>query len=349
MAITKVTSSVLSSGSATDGYVLTADGSGNSAWEEVAGGGTTINNNADNRIITGSNTADTLEGESTLTYTTGALSVTGSGDTSISINTGNDSGDNSVINFGDTADADVGFINYDHGTNKMQFSANSVYAGTAYPQLEIGNAANTTSGALLQVTNYGNIGFGRTPQYYGSEFYADFQAGPSGGCHITLLSNGGSGGRLHLVGGVSAHSIGSDTSTQINFTMNESAIGNINTNGVLNIDVNDTSDQGLKENITSITDGTTVIKALRPVAFDWKEITAQNEKGETTVKAARRGQHGFLAQEIEMVLPNAVEGTDWVEGNHFTESKSMNSAAVLAHAVKAIQELEARIETLENA
>jgi len=40
MAITKVTSSVLSSGSATDGYVLTADGSGNSAWEEVAGGPT---------------------------------------------------------------------------------------------------------------------------------------------------------------------------------------------------------------------------------------------------------------------------------------------------------------------
>jgi hypothetical protein len=39
MAITKVTSSVLSSGSATDGYVLTADGSGNSAWEAAAGGG----------------------------------------------------------------------------------------------------------------------------------------------------------------------------------------------------------------------------------------------------------------------------------------------------------------------
>jgi hypothetical protein len=40
MAITKVTNSVVGSGSATDGYVLTADGSGNSAWEEVAGGPT---------------------------------------------------------------------------------------------------------------------------------------------------------------------------------------------------------------------------------------------------------------------------------------------------------------------
>ena len=46
-------------------YVLTSDGT-DIAWE--AAGGTTINNNADNRVITGSGTANTLEGESTLTY-----------------------------------------------------------------------------------------------------------------------------------------------------------------------------------------------------------------------------------------------------------------------------------------
>ena len=44
MAITKATfnvvSSALASGNATDGYVLTADGSGNSAWEEVSAGPT---------------------------------------------------------------------------------------------------------------------------------------------------------------------------------------------------------------------------------------------------------------------------------------------------------------------
>ena len=38
-------------------------------------GGTTINNNADNRVITGSNTANTLEGESTLTYSAGSLTI----------------------------------------------------------------------------------------------------------------------------------------------------------------------------------------------------------------------------------------------------------------------------------
>ena len=38
--------------------------------------GTTINNNADNRLITGSGTANTLEGESTLTYDASLLNIT---------------------------------------------------------------------------------------------------------------------------------------------------------------------------------------------------------------------------------------------------------------------------------
>ena len=40
------------------------------------GAGTTINNNADNRVITGSGTANTLEGESGLTYNGETLTST---------------------------------------------------------------------------------------------------------------------------------------------------------------------------------------------------------------------------------------------------------------------------------
>lgn len=49
----------INGGQGTDGQVLTSTGSG-VAWESIPAG-TTINNNADNRIITGSGTADTLE------------------------------------------------------------------------------------------------------------------------------------------------------------------------------------------------------------------------------------------------------------------------------------------------
>jgi hypothetical protein len=55
-----------------DGQVLTSTGSG-VAWEDAAG--TTINNNADNRIITGSSTANTLEGEANLVFTGSNLGI----------------------------------------------------------------------------------------------------------------------------------------------------------------------------------------------------------------------------------------------------------------------------------
>ncbi len=58
-----------------NGQVLTTNGSGTLSFSTVSG--TTINNNADNRIITGSATANTLNGESGLTYDGSTLAVTG--------------------------------------------------------------------------------------------------------------------------------------------------------------------------------------------------------------------------------------------------------------------------------
>ena len=58
------------------GQVLTSAGSGSAVtWSTISG--TTINNNADNRIITGSGTANTLEGESTLNYGGNQLTFSG--------------------------------------------------------------------------------------------------------------------------------------------------------------------------------------------------------------------------------------------------------------------------------
>ena len=60
--VVTATSFVKSGG--TSSQYLMADGSTSTS----TGGSTTINNNADNRVITGSNSANTLEAESTLTY-----------------------------------------------------------------------------------------------------------------------------------------------------------------------------------------------------------------------------------------------------------------------------------------
>ena len=67
------------------GQVLTSQGSGSAAtWTTVTG--TTINSNADNRIITGSGTANTLNGESSLTFDGTTLTTKGSGGINISYN-----------------------------------------------------------------------------------------------------------------------------------------------------------------------------------------------------------------------------------------------------------------------
>ena len=60
------------------GQVLTSGGSGSAVtWSTVSG--TTINNNADNRLITGSGTANTLNGEANLTFDGNNLAMSGTG------------------------------------------------------------------------------------------------------------------------------------------------------------------------------------------------------------------------------------------------------------------------------
>jgi hypothetical protein len=115
MANTKITSRVIADNSVgidalnvtdgTNGQYLQTDGAGTLSFSTVSG--TTINNNADNRIITGSGTANTLEGESGLTYNGSTLDITGSGSLSgnLRIQAASSSAKLTVGDFGDTARA----------------------------------------------------------------------------------------------------------------------------------------------------------------------------------------------------------------------------------------------------
>ena len=73
---------------------LQTNGSGVLTWAAAAG--TTINSNADNRVITGSGTANTLEGEATLTFGSNALSFDNDHDGNNAINLINDSNTSSA-------------------------------------------------------------------------------------------------------------------------------------------------------------------------------------------------------------------------------------------------------------
>jgi hypothetical protein len=86
-----------------------------------------------------------------------------------------------------------------------------------------------------------------------------------------------------------------------------------------------TSDIRIKKNIVSLESGLSVIKALRPVEFDYIE----NDKHDI----------GFIAQEYQTVLPEQVNEKD--DG-----MLSLNQNLV-PYLVKAIQELSAEIQSLK--
>ena len=89
---------------------------------------TTINSNAASRVVLGSDTANTLNAASDLTFTSNSndhiLTLTGTGQAHLNLIT--TSGTNHCsVNFGDSDDNDVGEILYTHSSNKMRFVTNA--------------------------------------------------------------------------------------------------------------------------------------------------------------------------------------------------------------------------------
>lgn len=113
-----------------------------------------------------------------------------------------------------------------------------------------------------------------------------------------------------------------------------------------------TSDESLKTNIQSLLPAssllrtgtnssvaTNIIMRLRPVTFQWKDA---NEYERFNIRPVKTGvvENGFVAQELEQVVPGAVAMT--AEGDRL-----VNYAALIPILTGAIQELNARIATLE--
>ena len=95
------------------------------------------------------------------------------------------------------------------------------------------------------------------------------------------------------------------------------------------------SDSRLKENIENIEYGTTEILQLRPRKFNWI--------GDSTE------QNGFIAQEVESIIPAFVSTSDMKINEDDEEGiKAVDYNSIVAALVKTVQELEARIETLEG-
>ena len=113
------------------------------------------------------------------------------------------------------------------------------------------------------------------------------------------------------------------------------------------------SDYRLKQNVEYDWDATTECKKLKPCQFKWIEDVAIEDDGGATAQITT----GFLAHELQTVVPKAVSGVkDATEtyinddGDSATRIKPqlIDQSKIIAILTKTIQELEARITALEG-
>ena len=128
-------------------------------------------------------------------------------------------------------------------------------------------------------------------------------------------------------------------------TINRGLVAFFNPNGVVgaitlngsSTTYNTSSDYRLKENVTADWDATTRLKQLNPVRFNFIA------DADTTVD-------GFLAHEVQSVVPEAITGThDEVDDDGNPVYQGIDQSKLVPLLVKTIQELEARIAALETA
>jgi hypothetical protein len=117
-----------------------------------------------------------------------------------------------------------------------------------------------------------------------------------------------------------------NTSNSASTLVARDAAGNFSANTITVTDLNSTSDGTLKTNVKVIVEPLSVINSLNGVTFDWIDGGSS---------------YGFIAQEVETVLPHAV---------HTDERgiKSINYSTVIPFLVESIKVLEERIRVLEE-
>ena len=98
-----------------------------------------------------------------------------------------------------------------------------------------------------------------------------------------------------------------------------------------------TSDYRLKENVNYTWDATTKLKQLKPCEFNWI-----SDSSDTKI-------NGFIAHEVDSVVPQAVTGDKDGKDKHGNNAyQQLDPSQLVPLLVKTVQELEARIKTLEG-
>jgi len=131
--------------------------------------------------------------------------------------------------------------------------------------------------------------------------------------------------RVGTTNGGASHSSSGRT---FKITMGNTTAVTVATNSYVTLHGGSSSDIILKKNIEDHSYGIDAVNNLKPRKFDWKDHTLPQEK-----------QVGFIAQELEEVVPEAVYG--------FDGAKAIMPSAMISVLTKAIQELSQQVTDLK--
>jgi len=259
---------------------------------------------------------------------------------------------------------DISFYE-DTGTTAKFFwdaSAESLGIGTDSPvgRLSLQGAAGTNGkeqGILLKYSNgteYGALGLNNSsgwPQLMaragaGITFHTNsdllttneaMRIDSSGNLLVGTTTD--TGGRVNITrnGIVLRLNTANTSNTAIQFVYNGSSeVGSITTT-TTSTAYNTSSDYRLKENVVDLTGATDRLKQLEPKRFNFIA------DADTTVD-------GFLAHEVQSVVPEAITGThNEVDDDGNPVYQGIDQSKLVPLLVATIKELEARITALENA
>jgi hypothetical protein len=269
-------------------------------------------------VKSGENTLLNLESTQSFASTgVGAIKITGA------------NGPSALIGFNGTAN-EFDVVNYLPGP--MRFFTNNTQQMTIAADGKVG-IGTTSPGSLLDVNGgqirvrgtgvYSEPNAGCGVLYYdanGGTFTMDARS-PSGSTAISFrTSSGGTGAERMKVLNSGAVGI-NQLAGSGNRAVYSDANGNL---------TNTSSDATLKENVATVTDGASIVAALRPVRFNWKDADRFGAQREI----------GFLAQEVQTVLPEVV-------GTNNDGTLTVDYPHMVAALVSAVQDLQRQIATMK--